>query len=149
MILYICRCQGDCLLLRRAPTSGNPNSLGLPGGNADPEDNGDLLVTAIREATEEMGAPPPHTVLHSFLTRRGKRLQKHYTVFLAEVTPDTKSAWQPQLNDEHAAWEWVPLETIHLRQDLHPVVKLMLLEEPNKSQVGAVLAEKKGQANIK
>lgn len=92
-----------------------------------------------------MGSPPPHKVLHSFITHRGKQRQKHYTVFLAEVTPDTKSVWQPTLNPEHTAWEWVPLETVHLRQDLHPVVKLLLLEEPNKSQIGALLPEKSEQ----
>jgi 8-oxo-dGTP pyrophosphatase MutT (NUDIX family) len=129
------------LLLRRSPTSGNPNSLGLPGGNADSED-ANLLETAIREATEEMETPPAHTLLNSsnpFLTRRGKRLQKHYSVFIAEIAPETRDTWQPVLNEEHSAWEWVPLDTLHTRQDLHPVVKLLLLEEPNKSQVEAVL----------
>jgi 8-oxo-dGTP pyrophosphatase MutT (NUDIX family) len=127
------------LLLRRSPTSGNPNSLGLPGGNADPEDNNDLLATAIREATEEMGAPPPHIVLDSFLTRRGKRQQKHYTVYLAELSPETKAAWKPELNEEHTAFYWVPLDTLHLKEDLHPVVKLLLLEEPTRAQVMAAL----------
>ncbi len=87
-----------------------------------------------------MGTPPPHTVLQSFLTRRGKRLQKHFTVFVAEVSPETKAAWKPTLNEEHTAWEWSPLDTIHSREDsLHPVVKLVLLVEPNKSQVKTLL----------
>jgi 8-oxo-dGTP pyrophosphatase MutT (NUDIX family) len=40
------------VLLRNS--SHNHNTWGLPGGNADEEDSGDLLVTAKREAIEEM-----------------------------------------------------------------------------------------------
>ena len=61
-------------------------------------------------------------------------------MFLAAVTPEVRASWQPQLNEEHTAFEWFPLETIHLRKDLHPVVKLVLLEEPHKSQIEAALA---------
>lgn len=40
------------MLLRNS--KHNNNTWGLPGGNMDREDNGDLLVTAKREAIEEM-----------------------------------------------------------------------------------------------
>ena len=66
---------GDVLLLRRAPQCGNPGTLGLPGGNADPGD-GPLLATAVREATEECGAPPEFEVAAKVFTARGKREQK-------------------------------------------------------------------------
>lgn len=56
------------------------------------------------------------------------------------MTPEVRASWQPQLNEEHTAFEWIPLSILHLRKDLHPVVKLVLLEEPHKSQVGAALA---------
>jgi 8-oxo-dGTP pyrophosphatase MutT (NUDIX family) len=39
-ILFVNR--GDVLLLKRSPASGNGGTWGLPGGNADDEDRGDL-----------------------------------------------------------------------------------------------------------
>lgn len=132
----LCRCQGDVLLLRRSSTSGNANTLGLPGGNADPED-ADLMATAVREAQEEMGAPlPPFTVLAPpMLTRRGKRLQKHFTVFLAAMAPEVRASWTPTLNDEHTGYEWMPLSVASGRTDLHPVVARVLQEEPHRQLV--------------
>ena len=62
------RYDGEALLLRRSATSGNPGTLGLPGGNKDAEDE-DLMTTALREATEEMGLVPPHVVLGQIFTR--------------------------------------------------------------------------------
>lgn len=48
------------MLLRNS--KHNNNTWGLPGGNQDLEDKGDLLQTAIRESLEELQAS---TVLHS------------------------------------------------------------------------------------
>lgn len=62
------RYNGEALLLRRSATSGNPGTLGLPGGNKDAEDE-DLMTTALREAREEMGSVPPHGVLGQIFTR--------------------------------------------------------------------------------
>jgi 8-oxo-dGTP pyrophosphatase MutT (NUDIX family) len=122
--------RGDVLLLRRAPQCGNPGTLGLPGGNADPGD-GPLLATAIREATEECGPPPPFDVAAKVFTTRGKRGQKHFTVFAATVAPEARAAWTPTLNEEHTAWEWLPLEAAAAREDLHPVVRIVLREMPD------------------
>lgn len=49
------------LLLLRAGRH-NSNTWGLPGGNAEDGD-ADLLATARREATEEMGPLPAFSVL--------------------------------------------------------------------------------------
>lgn len=38
--------------------------------------------------------------------RRGKRGQKHYTVFLADVDEAVKAAYVPRLNKEHSSWRW-------------------------------------------
>ena len=82
---------GDCLLLLRRSVH-NDSTWGLPGGNADPEDGalpephtlgsdcaadtraagGDLRRTALREATEEMGALPQMRPVGVHLTTRGK-----------------------------------------------------------------------------
>lgn len=112
------------LLLRRALTSGNPGTLGLPGGNADVEDQGNLLVTACRESKEEMGERlPDFDVAAEILTKRGKQLQKHYTVFVAKVAHQTPEIWQPMLNEEHTEYHWIKLSDVANRKDLHPVVK--------------------------
>eukprot|EP00887_Chlorella_sp_A99_P006400 scaffold3.g6400.t1 len=119
-------CQGEVLVLRRT-SRNNHGTWGLPGGNADPEDAGNLLETALREAREEVGGVPAHTVLDSIETRRGERLQKSYTVFLAAVPPKARAVWRPALNEEHSEWAWVPLAELGASgRELHPVVKKLL-----------------------
>ena len=59
------------------------------------------------------------------LTKRGKRLQKHYTVFVCELR-ESKEAYEPKLNSEHSEWKWFPVDELRARNDLHPVVDLAL-----------------------
>ncbi|KAG2430314.1 hypothetical protein HYH02_013791 [Chlamydomonas schloesseri] len=124
--LLIC-CEGSCLLLRRSESSGNPGSWGLPGGNADEADRGDLLGTAMREAREEVGQLPEGLhVLGQVLTRRGKALQKHYTVFVASIPGSSRARYAPQLNDEHTDWRWVDLAHVAaLAGGVHPHAHLL------------------------
>jgi len=62
------------------------------------------------------------------LTRRGKRQQKHFTVFLARLTPEERASYAPTLNEEHSQWRWFALADAKTRDDLHPVVTLLLGE---------------------
>ena len=48
------------MLLRNS--KHNHNTWGLPGGNADREDDGNLKTTAVREAMEEMTVLPEYDV---------------------------------------------------------------------------------------
>jgi hypothetical protein len=54
--------------------------------------------------------------------RRGKKLQKHYTVMLCEVDAAARAAFQPQLNSEHREAHWWPLAGLPPPQQMHPVV---------------------------
>ncbi|KAG2424215.1 hypothetical protein HXX76_014746 [Chlamydomonas incerta] len=121
--LLIC-CEGSCLLLRRSEASGNPGTWGLPGGNADAADAGDLLDTAMREAREELGQLPAGLqVLGQVLTRRGKALQKRYTVFVAAIPGSSRAGYSPQLNDEHTDWRWTDLaHAAALAGGTHPLL---------------------------
>jgi ADP-ribose pyrophosphatase YjhB (NUDIX family) len=113
------------LLLKRSMASGNPGTWGLPGGNRDEEDNGDLYTTAVREATEEMGDTVPDDLrnLGVILTKRGKQGLKHYTVFVMETK---NGEFVPSLNEEHTEFAWVDVKSLmddsQNRYDLHPVV---------------------------
>ena len=113
------------LLLKRSMASGNPGTWGLPGGNRDEEDNGDLYMTAVREATEEMGNTVPDDLRNMgvILTKRGKQGLKHYTVFVMETK---NGEFVPSLNEEHTEFAWVDVKSLmdgsHNRYDLHPVV---------------------------
>lgn len=139
-------CNGDILLLRRSQDSGHPNTLGLPGGNRDEgEPLDDLIVTATREATEEMGTLPEFSLRGSLITKRGKRLQKHYSVFIVEISIDVKNTWRPILNKEHTMYIWIPLDEAARRYDLHPVVKLTIATEPNKSAVKEIVKKTRSQ----
>ena len=129
------------LLLRSG--SHNAATWGLPGGNRDAAD-ADLLATALREAEEEVGGVPEHAVQAELLTVRGKRGQKHYTVFVATVPPAARAAFTPVLNDEHSAWRWVPLAEAVGREDLHPVVERVLSRQPHQATVLAIAARSRG-----
>ncbi|KAL4458616.1 hypothetical protein ABPG75_013481 [Micractinium tetrahymenae] len=133
-------CDGEVLLLRRAGKH-NFGTWGLPGGNADPGD-ADLLATARREAEEEMGpGVPPFEVLTQVLTTRGKRGQKHYTVFVARIGPEDRASWQPQLNEEHSDWRWFRVAELQAANPpLHPVVALALQASPHREAVLAAIA---------
>jgi hypothetical protein len=76
--------------------------------------------------------------------RRGKKGQKHFTVFVARVPPSVRSSFQPELNEEHTAWRWFPATQAALRSDLHPVVAAALAAEPNKQRVLAAIAAGEG-----
>eukprot|EP00892_Ulva_mutabilis_P011531 jgi/Ulvmu1/8750/UM048_0004.1 len=118
-------CEGDVLVLLRNSKHNN-NTWGLPGGNADKEDNGDLLETARREAKEELEVLPEYAVRGQVLTKRGKRDQKHYTVFVCAVTRAVHDAYVPKLNPEHSKWRWFAAAELRARDDLHPVVHSVL-----------------------
>jgi hypothetical protein len=64
------------------------------------------------------------------LCRRGKRNQKHYTVFVADVHISTAELYIPRLNAEHSEWCWVPWDQVVAEGsgaanglELHPVVR--------------------------
>ena len=56
------------MLLRNS--KHNNNTWGLPGGNVEDDDT-NLLVTAKREAQEEMGSVPEAAFLNQILTKYG------------------------------------------------------------------------------
>lgn len=127
--LLLC-CQGQVLLLKRS-SKHNDQTWGLPGGNAESADQG-LLATAQREAHEELGAVPAYVTQAQILTKRGKRNQKHFTVFVADVQPSAAQQYVPRLNAEHSEWRWVPWEQVvaagsgaanENQLQLHPVVR--------------------------
>ncbi len=55
--------------------------------------------------------PPLSLSLSTCLSpcRRGKALQKHYTVILATIPGADRAAYRPRLNDEHTEWRWLDL----------------------------------------
>jgi 8-oxo-dGTP pyrophosphatase MutT (NUDIX family) len=138
LVRACCSSKGDVLLLKRR-SKHNDATWGLPGGNEEQNDGGELLSTATREAREELGMPPPFAVAAQLLTRRGKRLQKHYTVFIAHVDPAVRQTWVPQLNEEHSDWRWVPWgEVLAGNLPLHPVTAL--LAQQHAAEVASVLS---------
>ena len=85
-----------------------------------------LLYTAERESREEMGKlPENYQVLQEFVTKRGKRLQKWYKVFLAKISEEEKERYKPNLNYEHVEYKWVDVDNLK-SLELHPVVQLLL-----------------------
>ena len=100
--------EPSVLLLRRT-SKHHGGAWGLPGGNVEPGD-ASLLATAAREAKEELGAggAPPFLVRAQLSTRRGKRGQKAFAVFVAQVASRDALGYAPRLNEEHSAFRWWP-----------------------------------------
>ncbi|GAX78682.1 hypothetical protein CEUSTIGMA_g6120.t1 [Chlamydomonas eustigma] len=129
-------CDGQALLLKRN-SKHNDKTWGLPGGNCDPGE--DALSCAVREASEELGhLPSQYQVIGQMTTRRGKRSQKVYSVFLSTIPLETKDSYVPQLNKEHTEWSWFPINSIKSmaeasvareEEQLHPVVTALFLGE--------------------
>lgn len=64
------RFHAHAVLLLRRRSKHNHNTWGLPGGNMDDEDEGDLLRTALREGVEELGQlPASYTQVGAMLTK--------------------------------------------------------------------------------
>ncbi len=88
--------QDGFLLQKRNPNLiSHPGQISFPGGVKDPEDE-NLLQTALREWTEEMGAPPEELdVIGNFrgmLTHTGF----HITPFLAKYSGDFRFQFNPE-----------------------------------------------------
>ena len=137
-------CNNELLLLLRNSRHNN-RTWGLPGGNCDAED-ASLQACAVREALEELGTLPPLHLVREFLTKRGKRLEKHYTVFVCEVEPALRAAWTPALNEEHVESRWFSVAAVADSAEigvsrgppapLHPVVAALVLQHPGALQAG-------------
>jgi len=71
--------------------------------------------------------------------RRGKRSQKHYTVFVADVDAKVARDFVPELDlDEHKVWKWVPWADVlaaatgsNAELELHPVVAALASQHAN------------------
>lgn len=71
--------------------------------------------------------------------RRGKRQQKHYTVFVADMDPEAAAAFVPKLNSESREWRWVAWSDVLAAAagsntgalDLHPVVAALASQHAN------------------
>jgi 8-oxo-dGTP pyrophosphatase MutT (NUDIX family) len=104
------------LLIRRAERAGDPWSghMALPGGRQDPVDP-DLMTTAIRETSEEVGLVLRPNQLAGSLDDVVPRtpvlppIAVRPYVFLLDRRPELV------LNPEVAAADWVPLDLL-----LHP-----------------------------
>jgi len=113
--------------LLRSEECNNPGTWGLPGGNVEEIDGPDPLRTAERESTEELGhLPSEYKIVGNFVVRRGKYMQKAFTIYIAIVPPEIKEAYRPQLNKEHRHWSWFELSCLPLTQDIHPWVGTLL-----------------------
>ena len=130
-------CNNDVLLLLRN-SRHNDLTWGLPGGNCDALD-ASLQETAAREAREELGTVPPLQLVRECLTMRGKRGEKHYTVFLCRVEPAVRAAWTPVLNEEHREHKWFSVDSVTKAvygssegppAPLHPVISALVVQFP-------------------
>ncbi|KAL3161952.1 hypothetical protein ABBQ38_009034 [Trebouxia sp. C0009 RCD-2024] len=130
--------SGNEVLLLLRNSKHNNNTWGLPGGNVEDEDT-NLLVTAKREAQEEMGSVPEAAFLNQILTKRGKHGKKHYTVFVGTMTAAARQQYKPQLNHEHSQWRWFQLEDAVQQPNLHPVVELMFSSAHKQQVLDAML----------
>ena len=78
--------HGVIFIERAQHLRAHAGQVGLPGGGSDPEDNGDLVRTALREMEEEVGVVPARVeVLASLPIVRARANQYAVTPFVAVV----------------------------------------------------------------
>jgi 8-oxo-dGTP pyrophosphatase MutT (NUDIX family) len=112
------------LLIRRAERAGDPWSghMALPGGRRDGQDH-DLLTTAIRETSEEVGIELSVAAVAGTLDDVVPRLPVlppiavRPFVFVLSARPGIR------LNSEVTSASWVPVDHL-LRPDTHHPVRL-------------------------
>ncbi len=77
------------IFIERAPhLRQHAGQIGLPGGGSDPEDQGDLRRTALREMTEEVGIVAERVSIVAELPVVRARVNDYaVTPFVATVTP--------------------------------------------------------------
>jgi 8-oxo-dGTP pyrophosphatase MutT (NUDIX family) len=117
------------LVIRRAHREGDPWSghMALPGGRREPGDD-DLVDTAVRETSEEVGVRLPRTALLGVLddvnprTRTLPPIAVRPHVFRLVRRPDLT------LNPEVAAATWLPLRD--LRDQWQPAVQVEVAGTP-------------------
>lgn len=130
------------ILLLKRTSKHHGGAWGLPGGNVEPGD-ANLLATAAREAGEELGlaaggGAPPYAVRAQLTARRGKKGQKVYAVFVAQVAAEDARVYAPRLNEEHSDFRWWVAKDVErlaaaaeergAEETLHPVVALAMRE---------------------
>eukprot|EP00192_Tetraselmis_astigmatica_P008528 CAMPEP_0117654666 /NCGR_PEP_ID=MMETSP0804-20121206/3867_1 /TAXON_ID=1074897 /ORGANISM="Tetraselmis astigmatica, Strain CCMP880" /LENGTH=661 /DNA_ID=CAMNT_0005460965 /DNA_START=154 /DNA_END=2139 /DNA_ORIENTATION=+ len=126
------------LLFRNSKNNGD--TWGLPGGDLDKGET--LAEAALRKAKKDMGALPPARVLGHITTRRGKKRDKYYTVFVAYTSFFVMETYRPQLDlEERSASKWVALSDIVARKvELHPVVDAIISSTGNLNKLQLLLS---------
>ena len=79
----------------------NHNDFGLPGGKMDPEDNGDPMVTAIRECKEETGLDATDLELVFAIHKNGNMGYTYLAKYSGEIE-----------HDEPHVVKWVPMQVL-------------------------------------
>jgi 8-oxo-dGTP pyrophosphatase MutT (NUDIX family) len=111
--LVLAAAPDSILLIRRAERSGDPWSgqVGLPGGRRDPAD-ADLLTTAIREATEEVGVLIPREACIGVLDDVAPRTPVLPPVIVRPFVFALETRPELSLNREVASAHWVELDQL-------------------------------------
>jgi 8-oxo-dGTP pyrophosphatase MutT (NUDIX family) len=101
------------LLIRRAERAGDPWSghIGLPGGRLDPGDR-DLVDTALRETSEEVGWPLNRDQLLGKLTDVWPRTPLPRLIVVRPFVFAATDRPSLSLSDEVAEAFWVPLDQL-------------------------------------
>jgi 8-oxo-dGTP pyrophosphatase MutT (NUDIX family) len=80
--------HGVLFVERGAHLRDHPGQIGLPGGSVDPEDEGDLEKTVLRELREEVGVAPERVRIVGRLREVSQRRNNFdVTPFVAIVAP--------------------------------------------------------------
>ena len=79
----------------------NHNDFGLPGGKMDPEDNGDPMITAIRECKEETGLDVSDLQLVFAIHKSGNMGYTYLAKYSGEINH----------NEPHVV-KWVPMQVL-------------------------------------
>ncbi len=82
-----------------------------------------------------------HSLHHmACMCRRGKKGNKHYTVFVAAIDEQARATWSPELNEEHHEARWFSASEAAALPNLHPVVDQLFHKEEFQASLTTSLA---------
>lgn len=123
--------QGEAgLLLLRGNGGDYPYTWGLPAGKEEPEDEGDMLATAKREANEEIGELPkgaPTFLMKTICLHQPDAEYPKEDVEFHTYVQRVEKSFTPTLNYEHDGYMWFPLNEVAPQSAVQPATSVLPL----------------------
>lgn len=111
-ILFVCPEDGSLLLLQRGKAMSSPGKWDIAGGRSDGSETPEL--TAVREATEELGCLPANKKLIAKKSLNTPELDNIYIIYVYSISKEEKDRWSKEIHIDFESQDirWFPISKI-------------------------------------